>query len=71
MIKNRWFRQVHRWTAVVFVASVVLVSVAIATHPEPAAWIYLSPLVPLAVLALTGAVLFLQPYLGRARLRGA
>jgi hypothetical protein len=70
MIKNRWFRRVHRWMAVVFVASVVLVSVVIATQPEPAAWIYLSPLPPLAALALTGAVLFLQPYLGRARLRG-
>ena len=71
MIRNRWFRRIHRWVAVVFVASVVLVSVVVATQPEPAVWIYLSPLLPLALLALTGAVLFVQPYLGRDQVRGA
>ena len=71
MIKNRWFRRIHRWMALVFVASVVLVSVVMATQPEPGAWIYLSPLLPLAVLALTGAVLFMQPYLARIRVREA
>lgn len=71
MIKNRWFRRVHRWTAVVFVASVVLVSVVLATQPEPAAWTYLSPLPPLAVLVLTGAVLFVQPYRSRVQVRAA
>ena len=71
MIKNRWFRRIHRWTAVVLVASVVLVSVVLATQPEPAAWIYLSPLLPLAVLVLTGAVLFVQPYRTRVQVRAA
>jgi hypothetical protein len=67
MIKSKWFRQVHRWVAVAFVLSVVLVSVVLATQEQPAEWIYLSPLLPLAILAITGTVLFVQPYVARSR----
>jgi hypothetical protein len=67
MIKSSWFRRLHRWVAVVFVATVVIVSIVIATQPDPAAWIYLSPLLPLGVLVITGAVMFAQPYLARGR----
>ncbi|HEU5486889.1 MAG TPA: hypothetical protein VFU98_18450 [Microlunatus sp.] len=67
MIRNPWFRRIHRWVAVVFVASVVAVTVVVATQPEPAAWIYLSPLLPLGLLVVTGAVMFVQPYLARGR----
>ena len=67
MIKSSWFRRVHRWVAVAFVASVVAVTIALATLEEPAAWIYLSPLLPLAIMVITGAVLFVQPYVARSR----
>lgn len=67
MIKSSWFRRVHRWVAVAFVASVVLVTVVLATQEQPAEWIYLSPLLPLAIMVITGAVLFVQPYVARSR----
>lgn len=37
---------------------------------EPATWIYLVPLLPLAVLALTGLYLFVLPYAQKARAGG-
>ena len=67
MIESTWFRQIHRWVAVAFTVSVLLVTVAVATQEEPAAWVYFSPLLPLAVLVITGAVLFVQPYLAGTR----
>jgi len=67
MIVTKWVRQVHRWVAVAFTVSVVVVAVVLATQDEPAEWVYLSPLLPLGLLFLTGAALFLQPYLVKWR----
>jgi hypothetical protein len=48
----------------VIVAAIFL---AMGTGTEPAAWVYLLPLAPLALLMLTGLYLFFLPY---ARKRG-
>ena len=65
MIMKKWVRRLHRWVAVAFTVSVVVVSVVLATQEEPAEWVYLSPLLPLGLLLITGAGLFFQPYLAR------
>lgn len=72
MIMKKWVRQLHRWVAVAFAVSVIVVTVVLATQDEPAEWVYLSPLLPLGLLLITGAALFVQPYLvKRPRTRGA
>lgn len=59
---NKWVRQIHRWVAIAFAASVVIITVVVLTQDEPAEWAYLSPLLPLALLLLTGLYLFVLPY---------
>jgi heme A synthase len=72
MIVKKWVRQLHRWVAVAFTVSVIVVAIVLATQEEPAEWVYLSPLLPLGLLLITGAALFVQPYLAkRRRTRGA
>ncbi len=63
-----WVRQFHRWTAVAFTASVVATVVALAQE-EPVVWVSYVPLLPLALLFLTGLYLFVLPYVTRRRTR--
>ncbi|MGW6118775.1 hypothetical protein ACWFRF_07015 [Nocardia sp. NPDC055165] len=58
-------RQVHRWSAAVFVVTVVATVIALA-QPEPIVWISYLPLIPLAGLFLSGSFMFVSP-LARAR----
>jgi ABC-type polysaccharide/polyol phosphate export permease len=67
---NPWIRQVHRWTSIVFVAVVIFIFVMLGMGRQPASWVYLLPLLPLALLALTGLYLFALPYAARARSGG-
>ena len=55
----------HRWISVVFTTAVIIVAVVVLVQEEPAAWVYLSPLLPLALLLLSGLYLFVMPYLRR------
>lgn len=72
MIVKTWVRQLHRWVAVAFTVSVIVVAIVLATQEEPAEWVYLSPLLPLGLLLISGAALFVQPYMAkRRRTRGA
>jgi hypothetical protein len=64
---NRWIRQFHRWVSIVFVAIVILIFILLGIGRQPANWVYLTPLLPLALLALTGLYLFVLPYAGRRR----
>ena len=57
-----WIRQSHRWVSLVFTLSVVLNFVVMAFAPPPA-WITYAPLLPLALLFLSGSWLFVQPWL--------
>jgi hypothetical protein len=65
---NRWIRQTHRWLSIIFTLTVVanFVALAVGTGQPPALVTY-SPLLPLALLLLTGLYLFVLPYTARWR----
>jgi len=68
---NHWIRQFHRWIAIAFTLSVIVVFVALA-QKDPAVWISYVPLLPLALLLITGLYLFVLPYAVKWRsVRGA
>ena len=65
---NYWIRQFHRWVSIVFTLTVVANFVALARGTGmPPPWLTYSPLLPLAVLMLTGLYLFAQPFVARWR----
>lgn len=74
-VPSNWtqaLRQIHRWLSIVFTASVIFTTIALAQE-RPAVWASYAPLFPLALLALTGLYLFVQPYARRrsgSRTRG-
>jgi hypothetical protein len=55
------FRQFHRWVSMVFTLTVAANFVAM-SFGTPPSWITYSPLLPLALLLLTGLYLFVLPY---------
>lgn len=60
---SRWVRQTHRWVSIVFAATVVANIVAMAIGGgTPPPWLTYLPLLPLALLLLTGLYLFVLPY---------
>ena len=60
---NSLIRQTHRWTSIVFTMTFVANIVAIATgEGMPPPWVTYSPLLPLALLLITGLYLFVLPY---------
>jgi hypothetical protein len=67
MSRNAWIRQIHRWLSMTFTLVAIIVTAIILGQEEPAAWVYLSPLLPLALLLLTGLYLFALPYATRWR----
>jgi hypothetical protein len=64
---NGWIRQFHRWMAVLFVIVVGGIFAALGSGQAPVQWVYYIPLLPLAMLALTGIYLFVLPYALRMR----
>ena len=62
-------RQVHRWLSMAFTATVVANFIALAKGggEMPPPWVTYSPLLPLAVLQLTGLYLFALPYVAKRR----
>jgi ABC-type polysaccharide/polyol phosphate export permease len=66
-----WIRQFHRWISIAFTLTVIANFVAL-SQGTPPAWITYSPLLPLALLLLTGLYMFALPYVTRLRdARGA
>jgi uncharacterized membrane-anchored protein len=65
---NKSPRQLHRWTAVAFTVTVIATFIALA-QPEPVIWLSYVPLLPLALLLVTGLYLFALPYVLRRRAR--
>jgi hypothetical protein len=63
---NNLIRQTHRWISIAFTLTVVANFVAL-TQGQPPAWVTYSPLLPLALLLLTGLYLFVLPYAARWR----
>ena len=65
---NKWLRQIHRWVSMAFTVAVIVNIVALAVgQKQPAAWVTYSPLLPLALLLLTGLYLFVLPYAAKWR----
>lgn len=63
---NKGIRQTHRWLSMAFTVTVIANFVALA-QGEPPGWVTYSPLLPLALLLLTGLYLFVLPYTTRRR----
>jgi len=66
MSSHNWIRQTHRWLSMAFTLTVIA-NFVVRIKGEPAAWITYSPLLPLALLLLTGLYLFFLPYVSRWR----
>ena len=68
---NKWVRQIHRWLSIAFTVTVIANFVALVREQPPSGWVF-SPLLPLALLLLTGLYLFALPYAAKWRsARGA
>jgi hypothetical protein len=61
-----WIRQFHRWVAIAFTITVIA-NFVVRAKGEPPPWVTYSPLLPLALLLLTGLYLFVLPYAVRQR----
>jgi ABC-type polysaccharide/polyol phosphate export permease len=64
---DMWVRQIHRWLSIIFTAVVIAIFITLGAGKEPAYWVYLLPLFPLALLLLTGLYMFVLPYAVRWR----
>lgn len=62
---SNWIRRFHRWTSIAFTLTVIA-NFAVRARGTPPDWITYSPLLPLALLLLSGLYLFALPYFSRA-----
>ena len=70
MTWNQFVRQAHRWVSIAFTLTVIANFVALAQGTGmPPPWVTYSPLLPLALLMLSGLYLFALPYTARWRKR--
>jgi len=61
-------RQTHRWVAIAFTVTVIANFIALAQGAgTPPPWVTYAPLLPLALLMLTGLYLFMLPYAAKWR----
>jgi hypothetical protein len=58
--RNEWIRQTHRWLAIAFTVAVIVTFIAL-PQENPVVWVSYVPLLPLALLWLTGMYLFVLP----------
>jgi len=63
---NSGIRQFHRWTSVVFVATVIFNTVMLMLGRQ-ATWVGLTALFPLILLMITGLYMFVLPYRAKSR----
>jgi heme A synthase len=66
MNRHQWIRQIHRWLAVAFTVTVIATFVALAQE-DPVVWVSYVPLLPLALLLITGLYMFVLPHATRWR----
>jgi hypothetical protein len=64
---NGWIRQIHRWLSIIFTIVVVMIFAAQGIGEKIPYAVYLLPLLPLALLLLTGLYLFVLPYIAGSR----
>ena len=67
---SSWIRTFHRWISIAFTLTVIANFVAM-SQGTPPAWVTYSPLLPLALLLLTGLYMFFLPYLAKGRGKGS
>jgi hypothetical protein len=58
---SKWIRQFHRWVSVAFTLTVIA-NFVVMSQGKPPAWLTYSPLLPLALLMVTGLYMFVLPY---------
>ncbi len=63
---NKFIRQFHRWTSIVFTATVAANFVALG-FGQHVMWLVYAPLPPLFLLMFSGLYMFVLPYLARNR----
>ena len=67
---NSGIRQIHRWVSIAFTVTVIANFIALARGAGmPPPWVTYSPLLPLALLLVTGLYLFVLPYAATWRSR--
>jgi hypothetical protein len=61
---SKWIRQTHRWVSIAFTLTVIanFVVLGMKHGQQGPDWITYSPLLPLALLLLTGLYMFALPY---------
>ncbi len=64
---SKWVRQAHRWVSLAFMTIVAAIFIALGAGREPASWVYFLPLIPLALLMLSGMYMLCLPYAARWR----
>lgn len=66
---SKWVRQTHRWLGLAFTVTVLanIVVMAAGQGAMPPAWVTYSPLLPLALLMLSGLYLLVLPYAAKWR----
>ena len=69
-----WIRQGHRWLGIILTIAILLYPIEMALGKMPKLLVY-APLIPLALLLVSGLYLFFRPYFiknrGRNRRSGA
>ena len=65
---NTWIRQIHRWLSIAFTVAVIATFIALGQE-KPLVWVSYLPLLPLALLLLSGLYLFVLPYASKWRER--
>lgn len=63
---NPLIRQTHRWLSLAFTITVIA-NFAVRAQGKPPAWVTYSPLLPLALLLLSGLYMFVLPYISKRR----
>ncbi len=67
---SKWVRQFHRWVSIAFTLVAAAIFVALGLGKQVVQWVYYLPLLPLALLVITGLYMFALPYVA-ARVRNA
>lgn len=62
---NQSIRQLHRWLPIIFTVIVVALIATFSLGTTPPEWVYYAPLLPLALMVLSGLYMFVLPYIAK------
>jgi hypothetical protein len=68
---NTLVRQSHRWLSIAFTMMAGAIFMALGLGQELAPWTYFLPLLPLALMTMTGLYMFFLPFAARRRVQRA